>query len=147
MPNAEHRQCARHVYANFLKRWTGLKLKNLFWQAAKSTSIPAFESVLEKVKEISDDAYNDLSGKKPCFWSRAFLKPIFACDAVENGISECWNSMIKEFRAKPIILMLEDIRLSVAGRLINQRKECELWTDVVCPTIRMRLEESKRHSW
>nr|KAJ0212579.1 hypothetical protein LSAT_V11C400205570 [Lactuca sativa] len=37
LPYVEHRQCARHIYANFRKKYTGLELKNLFWEAAKST--------------------------------------------------------------------------------------------------------------
>ncbi|GKB86187.1 60S ribosomal protein L34 [Tanacetum coccineum] len=34
---AEHRQCARHIYANFKKKWNGLHFKSLFWGAAAST--------------------------------------------------------------------------------------------------------------
>ncbi|GJT96953.1 RNA-directed DNA polymerase, eukaryota, reverse transcriptase zinc-binding domain protein [Tanacetum coccineum] len=37
MPMAEHRQCARHIYANFRKKYTGVLYRNLFWQAAKAT--------------------------------------------------------------------------------------------------------------
>ncbi|CAI9302433.1 unnamed protein product [Lactuca saligna] len=37
LPYVEHRQCARHIYANFRKKYIGLELKNLFWEAAKSS--------------------------------------------------------------------------------------------------------------
>ncbi|GJY67785.1 MAK10-like protein [Tanacetum coccineum] len=37
MPLAEHRQCARHIYANFRKKYTRVQYKNLFWKAAKAT--------------------------------------------------------------------------------------------------------------
>ncbi|GJT69591.1 putative reverse transcriptase domain-containing protein [Tanacetum coccineum] len=30
LPNAEHKHCARHIYANFKKRWSGLQFKRLF---------------------------------------------------------------------------------------------------------------------
>ncbi|XP_052621924.1 uncharacterized protein LOC128127496 [Lactuca sativa] len=36
LPNVEHRQCARHVYANFKKAYTGLEFKKLFWAASMS---------------------------------------------------------------------------------------------------------------
>ncbi|GKB84831.1 protein NRDE2 [Tanacetum coccineum] len=38
LPNAEHRKCTRHIYANFKKRWSGLLFKRLFW-AAVATSM------------------------------------------------------------------------------------------------------------
>ncbi|GKA39087.1 hypothetical protein Tco_0731638 [Tanacetum coccineum] len=37
LPNAEHIQYARHIYANFKKRWSGLHFKRLFWGAAATT--------------------------------------------------------------------------------------------------------------
>ncbi|GJW56831.1 transposase, MuDR, plant [Tanacetum coccineum] len=35
MPLAEHRQCARHIYANFRKKYTGVQYRNLFWDAER----------------------------------------------------------------------------------------------------------------
>ncbi|XP_042753325.1 GPI-anchored protein LLG1 [Lactuca sativa] len=39
------------------------------------------------------------------------------CDVVENGLSESFNSVIKDARKKPIITMLEEIRLYVMERI------------------------------
>ncbi|XP_071738606.1 uncharacterized protein [Rutidosis leptorrhynchoides] len=33
MPFAEHRQCARHIYENFRKQYSGVEFRNLFWAA------------------------------------------------------------------------------------------------------------------
>nr|GEV02810.1 ORFIII-like polyprotein [Tanacetum cinerariifolium] len=33
----EHRQCTRHIYANFKKKWSVLQFKRLFWKAAASS--------------------------------------------------------------------------------------------------------------
>ncbi|GJV36858.1 hypothetical protein Tco_1409335 [Tanacetum coccineum] len=50
------------------------------------------------------------------------------CDAVENGLSESFNSHIKNARRKPIIRMLEDIRSYVMTRNYTQKEgECEDW--------------------
>nr|KAJ0221390.1 hypothetical protein LSAT_V11C200069790 [Lactuca sativa] len=35
---AEHRQCARHIYANFKKRFKGEQYRKLFWAASASTT-------------------------------------------------------------------------------------------------------------
>ncbi|GJT78122.1 transposase, MuDR, plant [Tanacetum coccineum] len=37
MPLAEHRQCVRHIYANFRKKYTRVQYRNLFWKVAKAT--------------------------------------------------------------------------------------------------------------
>nr|GEV00017.1 uncharacterized protein [Tanacetum cinerariifolium] len=37
LPDAEHIQCTRHIYANFKKKWSVLQFKRLFWKAAASS--------------------------------------------------------------------------------------------------------------
>nr|GEW62630.1 multidrug resistance-associated protein 5 [Tanacetum cinerariifolium] len=37
MTNAEHRQCARHIYENFRKQYPGLKYRQLLWAASKAS--------------------------------------------------------------------------------------------------------------
>ncbi|GKC84644.1 hypothetical protein Tco_1140361, partial [Tanacetum coccineum] len=66
-----------------------------------------------------------------------------ACDAVENRISECFNAMIVDARRKPIINMLEDIRVLCMERLQKMREKHAKWTDGICPNIRKKLEKYK----
>ncbi|XP_076909294.1 uncharacterized protein LOC143566493 [Bidens hawaiensis] len=109
-PNAEHRQCTRHIYANFIKKFCGLQSKNLFWKAANSTSKQWFERHMEELKTSSKGAYDHLMERNPITWSRAFFKVGRACNAFENGMSESFNSRIQTARRKPTISMFEDIR-------------------------------------
>ncbi|XP_071740827.1 uncharacterized protein [Rutidosis leptorrhynchoides] len=146
LPNCEHRQCARHVYANFSKRFGGVYFKNCFWQAAKSYTPEHFAYVMDKIKEGNQEAYTYLLNKQPYNWTRAYFATGFDCDSVENGISECWNSMIRDFRSKPIIQMLEDIRRKVMTRLEEQRVKGQEWTDELCPNVRQKLEHIKHHN-
>ncbi|XP_071688226.1 uncharacterized protein [Rutidosis leptorrhynchoides] len=144
LSNGEHRQCARHVYGNFAKRWGGLQFKQLFWAAAKCTYEEKFVFIMQKIKDINEEAYHHFADKRPAFCSRAFYRSSFDCDAVENEISECWNSMIKDARAKPIISMSEDIRIKVMSRLVDQRKVADKWAHDVCPTIRIKIQTNER---
>ena len=111
MPLAEHRQCARHIYANFRKKFIGVEYRNLFWKAARATYPSRFERIMGQIQSVSKEAYTHLMERHPETWSMAFFKTDKACDAVENGISECFNSLIVEARRKPIINLLEDIRV------------------------------------
>ncbi|GJY16203.1 multidrug resistance-associated protein 5 [Tanacetum coccineum] len=143
MPLAEHRQCARHIYANFRKKYPGVLYRNLFWKAAKATYPTMFEKVMKEIQCINKDAYKHLMDRHPESWSRAYFTTDKACDAVENGISECFNALIVDDRRKPIINMLEDIRLLCMDRSQRMREKHEKWNDGICPNIKKKLEKCK----
>ncbi|XP_052623735.1 uncharacterized protein LOC128129082 [Lactuca sativa] len=107
VPAAEHRQCARHICANFQKRFKGQIFKKLFWRAARSTV--------------------DRS-----------------CDAYENGVSESFNSVIEAARKKPLITMLEEIRIYVMERLCIYKAKGQSWDLNICPSIRLKLNKHKQ---
>ncbi|GJX75478.1 hypothetical protein Tco_0314073 [Tanacetum coccineum] len=64
-------------------------------------------------------------------------------EAVENGFSECFNSVLLLVRNKPLITMLEGMRVIVMERLNTMRKRLESWPDDICPNIQKRLELAK----
>ena len=144
VPNAEHRLCASHIYVNFSKQFGGVVYRNLFWAACKTSCPDKWNSVMEQLKDVNVFAHNYLLLKEPGTWSRAFFKEGMDCDAVENGLSESFNSHIKIARRKPIIGMLEEIKSYVMQRNDTLRRECEKWQDDLCPNIRKVLELHKK---
>ncbi|AES98471.1 hypothetical protein MTR_5g068970 [Medicago truncatula] len=44
--HVEHRLCVKQLYANFKKRYPGLDLKEVFWMAARATTVPAWERAM-----------------------------------------------------------------------------------------------------
>ncbi|CAI9277808.1 unnamed protein product [Lactuca saligna] len=93
LPYVEHRQCVRHIYGNFRKKYTGLEVKNLFWEAAKSTVEGNFIATMKKIKDITPSGYEWLMSNKQYSWSRAFFSHGYACEAIENGILECFKAV------------------------------------------------------
>ncbi|CAI9284491.1 unnamed protein product [Lactuca saligna] len=110
VPDAKHRQCARHVYANFKKKFKGAAYRKLFWRAAKATTVQRFEGIMKEIRVIDIQAYDHLMERDPKSWSRDFFVLDRSCDAIENGICESFNAVIVHARKKPIITMLEEIR-------------------------------------
>ncbi|GJV36796.1 hypothetical protein Tco_1409273 [Tanacetum coccineum] len=86
LPHAEHRLCARHIYANFKKKWNGLHYKSLFWGAAASTLVVHFKHKMELIKNIDPLAYNWLMERDPKAWCRAYFQMDRSCAAFENGL-------------------------------------------------------------
>ncbi|GKA78685.1 multidrug resistance-associated protein 5 [Tanacetum coccineum] len=81
IPNAEHRQCARHIYENFKKQYP----------------------------------------------PRAFFEVDRGCKAIKNGFSKCFNSVIVNVRHKPLLTMLEAIRVIVLERMNKIREISRKW--------------------
>ncbi|GKF30795.1 pentatricopeptide repeat-containing protein [Tanacetum coccineum] len=58
MPYAEHRQCARHIYEEFRKLYSGVEFRVLFWDALKATYPGSFSKIIEKIKRANPNAYD-----------------------------------------------------------------------------------------
>ncbi|XP_071731309.1 uncharacterized protein [Rutidosis leptorrhynchoides] len=145
MPHAEHRQCARHIYDNFRKKFSGVEFRNMFWAASKASYPVLFDTTMEKIKDANPNAFKQLNEKNPKSWSRAFFETGRGYEAVENGFSECFNSMILLYRHKPIITMLESIRVIVMERMNVMRRLAGAWVGDIAPNIMKTLERNKDH--
>nr|KAJ0199665.1 hypothetical protein LSAT_V11C600324570 [Lactuca sativa] len=145
VPAAEHRQCARHIYANFKKRFKGEQYRKLFWAAAASTTQPKFEVEMNSIKTIDPLAYEHLMERDPKSWCRVFFEVDRACDAYENGISESFNSVIDLARKRPLLTMLEEIRIYAMERMYRMLLEGQSWGNLkICPSIRLKISKLKK---
>ena len=143
MPLAEHRQCVRHIYENFRKQYASEEFRGLFWGASKASYPQKFQRIMDKIKAANPKAHEYLEKKDPKSWSRAYFREGVCCKAIENGFSECFNSVLCTVRDKPIITMLESMRVTVMERMNTMRMLCEKWTGDICPNIQKVLEVSK----
>lgn len=114
----------------------------MFWKSAKSTTIEEFNMNMDEIKAISPIAHADLLKTEPRYWSRAFFDTLTGCDMVTNNLSECFNSWIIEARYKPIIQLLDDIRLQVMQRIPKKRDALSTKDFVICPRIIKKLNYS-----
>ncbi|XP_078442368.1 uncharacterized protein LOC144712064 [Wolffia australiana] len=118
LPHAEHRNCARHIYANWKKKGHSIEiLKNLFWKAVKCTTHEDFQQIMREMSTLNPKAaqdFQDIGIKKFC---RAYISKDTKCEVIDNNICECFNNYIIQARSKPIIDMLEEIRGAVMQRI------------------------------
>ncbi|KAH0641025.1 hypothetical protein KY290_036391 [Solanum tuberosum] len=104
LPEAHKRYCVRHIEANWFKKWGKGELKKLLWWAAWSSFTEEFEDQLQEMKEVNGEA-------------------------VDNNFTESFNAWILEARYKPIIGMLEDIRVKTMERLAAKEVAVRKWKD------------------
>nr|GEX19224.1 hypothetical protein [Tanacetum cinerariifolium] len=71
---------------------------------------------------------------------KAYFRHESKCPNFENGICESFNRAILVHRTKPIITMLEDIRLYIMLRLVEMNRVARNWDHSITPSIRKMIE-------
>ncbi|XP_074302905.1 uncharacterized protein LOC141637241 [Silene latifolia] len=79
-PTVTRRICAQHLYTNFKEKWAGPGYHDLFWKAVNTTS------------------------------PFVFNKAMTTCDHNTSNFVESFNAVINDMRAKPILVLMEEIR-------------------------------------
>ncbi|KAH1060705.1 hypothetical protein GYH30_004251 [Glycine max] len=121
MPGAPHRFCVLHLWKNFTKQWKSKELKGIVWQCAKSTIVVEFEGHMAHLKTINCQAWEYLNKWPKQAWTKAHFSAIPKVYNICNNTCEVFNSRILQYRCKPIITMLEEIR-SYIMRTMAARK-------------------------
>ena len=109
--------CARHIYANWAKRWRGEDRKIAFWNCARATWVPDLKEKMKILEDLGNGSVKDALGYEIEKWSKAFFWTDIKCDMVDNNVSETFNRWIMDAKCKSIISILEEIKVMVMKRL------------------------------
>ncbi|KAK9986371.1 hypothetical protein SO802_031322 [Lithocarpus litseifolius] len=145
-PTVEYRYCVKHIDNNFKVNHKGMELKSVLWRCVGITSVREFERGMEHLKSLDEEAWKYLADIEPAQWTRSHfsLRALKACLA--NNLSESFNSMIVKARDKPILSMLEWIRVRLISRLYVKKIGIEKYGGRLCPSIQGKLEKLKLES-
>ncbi|KAK4411779.1 hypothetical protein Sango_0250900 [Sesamum angolense] len=119
LPYCEHRFCVMHLYNNFKLAHKGLGLKMMLWKAAKATRVVDFEKIMNELRER--------------IW-----KP-------SNGLQKDLLHSV-EARSRPIVDMLETIRMMLMKRVYVKRDQIKKHKGKLTPNIQKLIEELKKKS-
>ncbi|PWA95914.1 hypothetical protein CTI12_AA045570 [Artemisia annua] len=139
---SDHR-CARNFNMGSLVtfRWIARHYAKEIIMNPSMTYQAMRETKMKQIKEMDETAYDYLMERDPATWCKAFFRPDSQCASFENGISESFNGQILPARGKPIIAMLEDIRVYIMQRMWNMSKQAAKCDDSITPSIRKQLEQ------
>ncbi|KAL3520854.1 hypothetical protein ACH5RR_019003 [Cinchona calisaya] len=144
LPRIEHRHCVRHLHNNIKKLHPGDSLKARVWACARSTYRKRFDNEMESLKQYDEGAHKWLTeNSSPYHWSRSHFRTIPKCDILLNNLCESFNSVILEAQEKPILDMLENIRMCLMERLRTRRERTRKRTENLCPKIQKKLEKAR----
>ncbi|GJX47086.1 60S ribosomal protein L34 [Tanacetum coccineum] len=102
-----------------------------------------FYTKLNLIGNINPEAKQWLVDRNPNNGCRAFFKIDRGCAAYENGISESYHNFIRIARGKPLITMLEEIRVYLMQRLYSMHNLATNLVDSITPSIRKEIERLK----
>ncbi|XP_010521299.1 PREDICTED: uncharacterized protein LOC104800229 [Tarenaya hassleriana] len=146
LPHAEHRMCARHIYANWKKTFKDMELKLFFWKAAQSYHQGDYTQTMDALKAVNPLAHDALIRTEPHHWARAFFKKESQCRDVHNNLSESFNKSIRDARSRPVVDMLEEIRRQTMARIAKRSKDAEKCITEFSPKAMSELEQSRDRS-
>lgn len=123
----------------------GQFLKHKVMAAAKQYSVEKFHQEMNLIKDEDEEAYNWLCEKNPVHWARANFRTTPRCDILLNNLCECFNGnrAILLARQRPILSMLERIRMYLMKRMTKQRLAVEKWHGDIGPRIFKIIEKNK----
>ncbi|PKI71825.1 hypothetical protein CRG98_007764 [Punica granatum] len=105
---ATHRYCCRHIFANFIKKFSNTpKYERAFWACAKATTQRHFAEAMMVFDRLNKDAAKWLNDIPIDRWSRSAFDTVCKNQAVASNMCEQFNGAILKYRGKPIIAMLE----------------------------------------
>ncbi|XP_023890868.1 uncharacterized protein LOC112002940 [Quercus suber] len=140
------RYCVKHIYNNFKIDHKGLELKDALWRCAAATTVREFERCMQYIKDLDEKAYEYLANIAPAQWTRSHFTPRALTDCLINNLSESFNLMILKSKDKPILAMLEWIRVRLMTRLYTKREGIEKYAKKLCPSIQDKFEKLKVES-
>ncbi|CAD5313668.1 unnamed protein product [Arabidopsis thaliana] len=86
LPQAEHRQCSKHIMDNWKRDSHDMELQRLFWKIARSYTEEEFVNNMEELKRYNLHAHTTLQLTSPITWSRAFFRIGTCCNDNLNNL-------------------------------------------------------------
>ncbi|XP_010451555.1 PREDICTED: uncharacterized protein LOC104733691 [Camelina sativa] len=146
LPNAEHRHCARHIYANWKKAHGDYSHEGYFWAIAYSPVEGDYRFNMSALKAYDEAAHDDLLKTEPKMWCRAFFSGHSSCEDVCNNLFESFNKTIKDSRKKPVLNMFEDVRRQAMKRISKRCDKTGKCQTKFPPHIMAIVEANRKHA-
>ncbi|KAM6586893.1 hypothetical protein CsatA_009498 [Cannabis sativa] len=103
---------------------------------------------MEEIKKISNEAYEWLMAAGPSHWSRSHFRTHPKCDILLNNMCEGFNGTrsIRVARERPILSMLERIRMYLMQRMTKHRQSVLMWDSNISPKAVQIIEKNKEEA-
>lgn len=134
-PQAENRECMRHLYQNFMKHYSGDVFTAHLYPAARSYTQGMFEWHMKKIFEFDPDTIDYLDQHHSRIWYRCAFSESSKCDFLTNNVSESFNAQIKKFKGLLVHELVDRIRELIMEKRYTRKVLARQWEDGVLPNV------------
>ena len=110
-PGVEHRECMRHLAANFSKIFKGKIYDGNLWPASLTCSLKKHNYHLRQLHATNHPKVKDWFEKGHTkLWARSKFNEVCKVDYVNNNLAECFNAKVRKIKGLHLVEMLGKIR-------------------------------------
>jgi zinc finger SWIM domain-containing protein 3 len=142
-PQAEQRECFRHLMQNYIKKWGG-DTHSKMYPAARAYRQEVFLLHMKEIVEASKEIIEWLNKWHSLKWMRCAFNPDIKCDYITNNLAECFNNWIKEIKDLPICELADKLREMIMVLWNKRRSIGERLTGKILPAIIQQLKAKTR---
>ncbi|CAA0842511.1 Unknown protein [Striga hermonthica] len=143
-PGIEHRECMRHLWANFKKYFRGEVYDKNMWPAARAYKSNKFEFHWNQVVAADPKVVTYMNQHHNHKWSRSMFSNDVKCDYVNNNLSESFNSWIKKIKDLPLVDLINMLRRMTMDLWEKRRRIGSKLSGIILPTIIKQLKAKTR---
>lgn len=142
-PNAEQRECFRHLMGNAVKKFRGEKFSHM-WPAAKAYKKSKFHWHMKQVFMEEPKVLTYLELHHNLLWMRCMFNTDIKVDYIHNNIAECFNSWVRQIKDLPIVQLCDKLREMVMELFRKRRRIGERLQGKILPAIIQELNNRTR---
>ena len=136
----EHRECMRHLWTNFWKKYRGEVFDKNMWPAARAYRCERFDIHFGQIIDACPDVVGYLNEHHNHLWSRSMFSTEIKCDYVNNNLAECFNSWIKNIKDLPVVDLIDRLRQMTMELWEKRRKIADKLSGNILPVIISELK-------
>jgi len=141
--DVEHRECFRHLMANFRKKFKGDVLKYM-WPCAWACTDHRYGTLMEKIAATSPKAVPFLNRHHKLKWSRSKFSKECKVDYVNNNISESFNNWIKDDKDLLAADLMDKIREKIMEKIYIRQVIANRMERCILPSVLHELNMKSR---
>ncbi|RYR26854.1 hypothetical protein Ahy_B02g061164 [Arachis hypogaea] len=101
---------------------------------------------MDRIKRMNEDAWKYLDKWPREAWMRSQFRHNPKLDSICNNACEVFNSKIKQVRGKPILTLLEEVRMFFMRTMAKNKVKLDNHLGLLPPVIKSRLEKVRKES-
>ncbi|XP_035817447.1 uncharacterized protein [Zea mays] len=109
-PGVEHRECMRHLAANFGKIFKGKMYDDNLWPASLTYSLKKHNYHLSQLHAANPKVKDWFKKSHSKLWMRSKFNEVCKVEYVNNNLAESFNAKVRKIKGLHLVEMLDKIR-------------------------------------